>query len=338
MDNKLLISNTPHVRAKTTVRGIMIDVCIALCPSIVAAVVFFGYRAIVLVALSLFACVGSEIVFRLIKKEKFKDILRRLDFTSVVTGLLLALNLGTHILDSAIGYIMPILGGIFAVIVVKMLFGGTGKNFVNPAIVGRIFLIMSFPVAMTSGWAVTNIAAINPSTVEAGETVLSGVLSSPAQIGLTDLDLFLGTGVSGSMGETCKLAILIGAVYLCVRRVIDWKYPLIMLCTEGLVASLLGGGFGLFLPSVLSGGLMFAAVFMATDYVTTPNTTLGNIVYFFALGALTALLRYKNGSEVVSYCVLLMNFTVPLIDRYIRPRPFGYEKPRKKSDDKGAKA
>ena len=333
---KLLISNTPHIRSRVTTKGIMIDVLIALCPAAVAGIVFFGWKAAMLLILSLFACVGSEFVFRLIKKEKFKDILKSFDFTSAVTGMLLALNLGTHILDEVSGWFMPIIAGVFAIVVVKMIFGGTGKNFVNPALAGRIFLLISFPAAMTAGWAVTQISAIGASSVQAGETVLSGILASTPDYAMTNLDLFLGTGVAGSMGETSKLALVIGGVYLVVRRVIDWKWPIIYIAVEGLTASLLAGSINMFLPSILSGGLFLGAIFMATDYVTTPNTTLGNIIYFVILGVITALMRFRNGSEVVSYCIFFMNFTVPLFDRFIKPRPFGYKKPPK--EKKEAKA
>ena len=333
--DKLLISNTPHIRAKATTKSIMLDVLIALIPAALMGIVYFGIRAAVIILLCVISCVGSEVVFRLIKKEKFVGVIKGLDYTSCVTGLLLALNLGTQILDGVAGYFMPIIAGAFSIIVVKMIFGGTGKNFVNPAIAGRVFLIMSFPMAMTMGWAATSIAAIDGSSVVAGETVLSGLLSKPAQYTASNLDLFLGTGISGSIGETCKIALIIGGVYLCVKKVIDFKYPLIMIVVEGLTASLLVMDLNMFLPSILSGGLMLGAIFMATDYVTTPNTVAGNVIYFAVLGALTALLRFKNGSEVVSYCILLMNFTVPLIDRYVKVRPFGF---LKESKDKGGRS
>lgn len=332
---KLLISNTPHIRAKATTKSIMLDVCIALIPVSIMGIVYFGLKAAVLIALCLLSCVGSEIVYRLIRKERFKDVLKNLDHTSTVTGLLLALNLGTQILDNVAGYFMPLIAGVFSIIVVKMIFGGTGKNFVNPEIAGRVLLIMSFPMVTTTGWAATSIAAIGTNSVTAGETVLSGLLSDPAQYSMSNLDLFLGTGVAGSIGETCKIALILGGIYLCVKGVIDWKYPLIMIVAEGLTASLLVWDIKMFLPSVLSGGLIIGAIFMATDYVTTPNTTAGKIIYFTVLGLITALLRYKNGCEVVSYCILLMNFTVPLIDRYVKPRPFGYQKPPKKAKGKG---
>ena len=142
-------------------------------------------------------------------------------------------------------------------------------------------------------------------------------------------DMFLGTGMAGCIGETSKLALLIGGAYLVVRGVIKWQYPVIYIVLAGLTLSLFKLDIAVFLPSILSGGLFLGAIFMATDYVTTPNTKAGNYVYFAALGVLTGVFRFVSGGEAVSYCILLMNITVPLIDRYIVPRPFGYEKPQK---------
>lgn len=320
---KLIISNTPHIKSKSSTKRIMIDVLIALVPATVMGVVYFGLYALLLVALSILSCIASEVIYLLIRGEKFKDILNKFDFTSAVTGLLLGLNLPANC-----PWYIPLLGGVFAVIVVKMLFGGTGKNFVNPAIAARVFLLISFAEAMTT-WAVPSVGAIKTSTVATGATALGSVIKGERVI--SNLDLFLGTGVSsGALGETCKIALIVGYVYLLIRNVVDYK-PLIYIGVTGLMTVVLQGSFSAFLPSVLSGGLMLGAIFMATDYVTTPNTTVGNIVYFVALGLLTALLRHLKGTEVVSYCILLMNFFVPLIDRFIVPKPFGYQKPKKEA-------
>lgn len=320
---KLIISNTPHIKSKSSTKRIMIDVLIALVPATVMGVVYFGLYALLLVALSILSCIASEVIYLLIRGEKFKDILNKFDFTSAVTGLLLGLNLPANC-----PWYIPLLGGVFAVIVVKMLFGGTGKNFVNPAIAARVFLLISFAEAMTT-WAVPSVGAIKTSTVATGATALGSVIKGERVI--SNLDLFLGTGVSsGALGETCKTALIVGYVYLLIRKVVDYK-PLIYIGVTGLMTVVLQGSFSAFLPSVLSGGLMLGAIFMATDYVTTPNTTVGNIVYFVALGLLTALLRHLKGTEVVSYCILLMNFFVPLIDRFIVPKPFGYQKPKKEA-------
>jgi len=286
----------------------MIDVLIALAPAAVAGIVFFGWRAALIIALALISCVGSEVVYRLILKESFKHIVSTYDFTSSVTGLLLGINLG-----SQSPWYAPILGGIFAIVVVKMLFGGTGKNFVTPAIAGRLFIVISFGAAVGSGWLTPSIPAI-----------VSTNGSVPSLV-----DLFLGTGVMGCIGETSKLALIIGGAYLVIRGVIKWQYPVIYIVLTGLTLAVFKWDFSMFLPSMLSGGLFLGAIFMATDYVTTPNTKAGNYVYFAALGVLTGVFRVITGGEAVSYCILLMNIIVPLIDRYIVPKPFGYQKPEK---------
>ena len=305
---KLLISNTPHVRGVATTRRIMIDVLISLAPATVAGIVFFGWRAALIVFISLLSCALSEACYRLITGEKLKDIIKTYDFTSSVTGLLLGLNLGSQTPLYA-----PVLGGIFAVVVVKMLFGGTGKNFLNPAASGRIFIAVSFGSAVAGGWLKANIPAI---------IAVNG--STPSL-----LDLFIGTGVTGCIGETSKLALLIGGAYLVIRKVIKWQYPVLLIVLSGLTTALFKWDITMFLPSILSGSLILGAVFMATDYVTTPNTKFGNYVYFAALGILVGALRVFSGGEVFSYCLVLMNLVVPLIDRYIVPKPFGYEKPVK---------
>ena len=318
---KLTISPNPHIKAKDTTKRIMIDVIIALLPATVVGAVFFGFYAFIIVALSLISAVASEIVYLLIRGEKFSDIMKKFDFTSAVTGLLLGLNL-----PPTCPVYVPVLGAVFAVIVVKMLFGGTGKNFVNPAIAGRVFLLISFAEVMTT-WSSPAFASIKPSSLTTGATPLGSIIKGEYAVSV--LDLFLGTGVStGAIGETCKLALIVGYVYLLLRRVVDYK-PLIYIGATGIVTVILQGSFSAFLPSILSGGLILGAIYMATDYVTTPNTTTGNIIYFLLLGVLTAVLRHLKGTEVVSYCILFMNFFVPLIDRIIVAKPFGYKKPEK---------
>ena len=205
-----------------------------------------------------------------------------------------------------------------------MLFGGTGKYFVKPDAAGRVFLAISFPSIMLSGWLPSAIPAISSSSVTTGATILGGAIKGESELSL--LDMFLGSGMAGSIGETCKAAILIGYLYLSIRGVIKWQYPLVAVLTCGVVSALAAWNVKAFLPSMLSGGLIFAAVFMVTDYVTSPDTKLGNYIYFAFFGAVVALLRFKNESEVVSYAILLLNFVVPLIDRFLKPVPFGTEK------------
>ena len=329
----LIVSPAPHIKTRRTTRTIMLDVLIALLPASAAGIVFFGWEAAVFIAISLAGAFLTELVWYLIQHKVWtdsgilKDFFRQFDFTSLVTGLLLALCLPAQIE----AWYMPLLGSIFAVGVAKMLFGGTGKNIVNPALAGRIMLFISF-TAMTMypaanfGPIATDAANFDPS---AGSTQLGNFLSGQPM--LSALDLFLGTGVAGCIGETCKLALLVGYLYLCVRGVIKWYLPLLYIVTTGLFAMALEGGFGinLFAEAIFSGGLFLGAIFMATDYVTTPKTTLGNIIYFIALGLFTAGLRKAVGIEVVSFAIFLMNFVVFLLDLVIRPRPFGSVKTRR---------
>ena len=321
---KPLVSDSPHIRGKRTTRDIMLDVLIALLPATVVGCIYFGGAAVASIAISIAAAVVSEVVFRLIKREKIKDILAKFDLTSVVTGLLLALTLPPQA-----PWYVPLLSSVFAVVVVKMLFGGTGKNIVNPAITGRVFAFIAFQSVMVSGWIAPSIGAISPvaatgasGAVSTGATELTSMLGGN-ELSVSLLDLFLGTGVAGSIGETCKLALLIGGVYLVVRRVIKWEYPVIYIVVTGLVASAIGKDIGLFLPSILSGGLFLGAIFMATDYVTSPHTRAANWIYMALLGVVTAALRAATKIEVVSFAILLMNFFVPLFNAYLRPRVFG---------------
>lgn len=334
MENKLLtFSSSPHVKSPRTTKGIMISVCIALLPACVMGVVYFGLNAFLLLAISLISAVASEVVYLLICKKPFKQIMKDFDFTSCVTGLLIALSIG-----SQTPLYVPVLANAFAIVVVKMIFGGTGKNLVNPAVTGRIFAFMSFTSVMASGWDLPSIASlksgvsIDPTT---GATVLTNIFSNGTLPSLSTLDLLLGTGLAGCIGETCKIALLVGAIYLAVIGVINIGYPIIYVAVTGLFTVCLNGfDFNYFLPSILSGGLILGAFFMATDYTTTPNTTLGNVLYFTLLGLVTAGLRQATGIEVVSFVILLMNLFVPLIDKFVINKPFGYLKQKK---SKGAK-
>ena len=332
---QVFIEHSPHQKSSLTTRRIMLDVLIALLPASAAGIVFFGWEAAVFIAISLASAFLTELVWYLIQHKVWtdsgilKDFFRQFDLTSLVTGLLLALCLPAQIE----AWYMPLIGSIFAVGVAKMLFGGTGKNIVNPALAGRIMLFISF-TAMTMypaanfGPIATDAANFDPS---AGSTQLGNFLSGQPM--LSALDLFLGTGVAGCIGETCKLALLVGYLYLCVRSVIKWYLPVLYIGVTGLFAVALEGfDFGYFLPSILSGGLFLGAIFMATDYVTSPKSKLGNIIYFIALGLLTAGLRKATGIEVVSFCILLMNFLVFLIDLAIKPRPFGYVRRKKRKE------
>ena len=314
---KVIVSDSPHIRGKRTTRGIMLDVTVALLPAAVMGCVFFGVSALITILISVAASVATEFVYCLCLKKKPLDIVRSFDFTSVVTGLLLAMCLPSHV-----KWYVPLISAVFSIAVVKMLFGGTGKNIVNPAITGRVFAFIAFQSMMVSGWVAPTISALDGS-ITTGATQLTSILGGNGY-SVSLLDMFLGTGMAGCIGETCKLALLIGGIYLVVRKVIKWQFPVIYIVVEGFVAVCLAKfDFAQFLPSILSGGLFLGAIFMATDYVTSPNSTAGNYVYFVALGILTAVLRAATKIEVVSFAILLMNLLVPLINAYIRPRPFG---------------
>ena len=323
MANNLTYSSSPHIKNYRTTKNIMAHVCIALLPACVMGVVYFGLYALLLIALSVFSAIASEFVFNLASGKTFKECVEAFDFSSCVTGLLIAMVIGTNY-----PWYAPVFGSIFAIIVVKMLFGGTGKNLVNPAIAGRIFIFMSFQAVVTA-WLLPSIGALSGAELSAGATALENPLKG-ATIDLTNWDLFLGTGVAGCIGETCKVALLLGALYLGVLGIINLIYPTIYVVVTGLFSvALLGFDFAQFLPAILSGGLILGAFFMATDYTTTPNTTLGNVIYFILLGLVTAGLRFATKMEVVSFAILLMNLFVPLIDKFIINRPFGFVKAKK---------
>lgn len=324
--DKLVFSGSPHIKAPATTRRIMIDVCIALAPATIVGIVFFGFNALLTVLISVASAVVAELIYKLaFMRKNIKDFASEFDFTSVVTGLLIGMNM-----PPLVDWYIPVIASFFAVIIVKMLFGGTGKNIVNPAIAGRIFVFLSFGIVAANGF-------VNPiigggaegnfmQPVVASATPLGQMLAANGEFMPDNLALFLGN-VPGCIGETSALALIVGGIYLIIRKVIDFKWPLIYIAVTGLMmVALHGFNFAWFLPTILSGGLMLGAIFMATDYTTTPDTTIGNIIYFVALGLITAILRFNNGTEVVSFAILLMNLTVPLFDKYIVPRPFGYKK------------
>ncbi len=323
-NNELLVySPSPHIKNPRTTKQIMIDVCIALLPAAIMGIVYFGLKALLLIALSVASAVLSEAVYLLCCGKTVKQIIKGFDFTSCVTGLLLGLTVGTNY-----PWYSVVLGAIFSVVVVKMLFGGTGKNLVNPAIAGRIFIFMSFQ-SVVGKWLLPNISSVSNGSVETGATIIESLMNGNA-VSLSNLDLLLGTGLPGCIGETCKIALIVGGIYLVVRKVINPLYPVIYVGVTGLFAvALKGFDFSFFLPSILSGGLIIGAIFMATDYTTTPNTKLGNIIYFIALGLVTAGLREATKMEVTSFAILLLNLVVPLIDKFIINKPFGYQKPKK---------
>lgn len=310
------VSLSPHVRAKETTQSIMLDVIIALLPAMAVGVWIYGWRALLITALSIASCVICEYIFEKLLKRKVTVG----DLSAVVTGMILAMNL-----YSTCPWWMPILGGAFAIIVVKMLFGGIGQNFMNPALAARCFLLISFPVLMTSYPAVDGVSGATPLALLKG-----GEATSAAT-------LFLGT-YSGTIGETSAAAILIGFAYLLIRRVISPRIPLCIVgsCMVFVVIFGIGKGYditaGYLLTHLLGGGLIAGAVFMATDYVTAPVTKWGQVLYAVIIGFLTAFIRTCSGSaEGMSYAIIITNLLTPLIEKWTVPKPFGLEKVKKEA-------
>lgn len=321
-ESKFLVTEAPHVRARDGVRDIMLDVIIALMPALIAGTVVFGYRVAAVTAVCVGACVFFEWLWcRLVKKPSSIS-----DLSAAVTGLLLALNMPV-----TIPLWMPIIGSLFAIVIVKQFFGGIGHNFMNPALAARAFMLTSWAQAMTN-WTVP-FAKLTLGGKAAADAVSSAtplaLLKSGSYEGMpTYLNLFLGNA-SGCIGEVSALAILIGAAYLLYRRVIKMRVPLCFILTVFVITWIFGknGWFtGDALRHILSGGVLLGAFFMATDYTTTPYTPKGQIIFGIGCGIITAVIRLWGAyPEGVSYSILLMNAATPLIDRYTAPKRFGTE-------------
>lgn len=309
----LNVSSSPHVREKDNTTKIMLCVIISLLPASLFGIFNFGYKALVLILITIASCVASEWIFEKIvhKKSTINDL------SSVVTGLLLALNL-PHTLP----WWQAVLGGVFAIVVVKMLFGGLGQNFMNPALGARCFLLISFTGSMTS-FTYDGVTGATPlALLKSGESV-------------DTMRMLLGTE-AGTIGETSVIALLIGAIFLIMMGIIDLRIPGAYIVTFALFVLLFGGhGFdGNYLVAQLcGGGLMLGAFFMATDYVTSPITPAGKIIFGIILGILTGIFRIFGASaEGVSYAIIFGNLLVPLIERITVPRAFGIA--RKKGGDR----
>ncbi|MBR1408474.1 MAG: RnfABCDGE type electron transport complex subunit D [Clostridia bacterium] len=306
---KLIISSSPHLRDKTTTRSIMQDVCIALLPAVIAGILFFGYRSALIVLVAVAAAVLSELIYCKATHQKNTTG----DFSAVVTGMLLAMNL-----PASVPLWMPVVGSIIAIILVKMIFGGIGQNFVNPALLARAMLALSWATIMTKfpEPAFGNLAGVD--AVASATPLAAGGAYSIGQ-------LFLGN-IPGVIGETCKLALLLGAAYLLWKKVISWHIPAAFIGVFA-VCYLIGTGFnvGLTVSQVLSGGLILGAFFMATDYSTSPTTDLGKLIFGAGCGLLLFIFRFARGgqSEWCSFAILLMNVVSPLIERVTMPKSFG---------------
>ena len=310
--NKLMIvSSPPHIYGRDTIEKRMRDVLIALSPACFMALYYYGIRAFFTIAAAVISAIMAEYLFQ---KVTGKDVTVN-DLSAAITGLLLAFNLPPDV-----PFWLPVLGGFFAIIVVKQFFGGLGSNFMNPALAARAFLMVSFPVHM-SNWTFA------PDTVTSA-TYLAVVKENPAFMPEASAYFALLFGkIGGCIGEASAVALIAGGVYLLVRKVINWRIPVFYIGSFAVFAFLFGRtGFfsGNILFEVLNGGLMLGAFFMATDYATTPISPGGKIVMGIGCGFLTVMIRFYGGyPEGVSYAIIIMNLFVPLIDKYVRPRVYG---------------
>jgi electron transport complex protein RnfD len=314
LENRLFICSSPHLRDNVTTRNIMLDVIIALLPATIAGVWLFGLYAALVIAVTVASAVLAEYLMRLVLKREQTIS----DLSAVVTGLLLALNL-----PPTIPIWIAIVGSVIAIVLIKQLFGGLGQNFMNPALGARVMLLVAWAGRMTY-WSkpfggVDAVAAATP----------LGLLKEQGSYIVSYNDMFWGN-IAGCIGETSTFAILLGFIYLLVKKIISWHIPVLYIGSVALFTWILGPN-GIFtgdpLYHLLSGGLMLGAVFMATDYVTSPITVKGRVIYAIGCGVLTALFRlYGNMPEGVSFAIILMNVVAPLIDRYTVPVSFGGER------------
>ena len=306
--SNLIVSVSPHLTHKDSTRTIMRDVLIALIPAVIASIVIFGWRALLLTIV----CVGTAVFW----EWAFQKICKRKttigDLSAAVTGLILAMNLpvGLPLWQAAFGTLV-------AIVVVKQLFGGIGYNFANPAITARVVMLIAFAGTMTT-WAAPNFC-FGADAVSAATPL--AVLKEGGSYSL--LNLFLGT-VGGSMGETSALALLIGFVYLLCRKVISWHTPVAFIGSVFVLSLILGGDFMYAVNQVLAGGLVLGAVFMATDYATTPSTNNGRLIFGLGCGLLTVMIcQWGSYAEGVSFAILFMNILTPYISKWTRTKPFG---------------
>lgn len=324
---KLTVSASPHVRSSDTVTGIMLDVIIALTPSLIASVVLFGFRSLLITAV----CVASCVLFEFLARKIMKRDTTIGDLSAVVTGMLLAFNLPV-----SIPLWMCVVGCFFAIVVVKQFFGGIGQNFVNPAIGGRIVMLVSFSSAMTN-WTEPLVwrQGIDAETTATPLSILKSTTDTSSLPSL--LEMFLGIR-GGCIGEVCALALIIGGIYLIARRVIKPTIPLCFIGTVAVIMLIAGkGDFEFMLYEILSGGLLLGAVFMATDYATSPVTTKGKILFGIGCGLITSVIRlFANLPEGVSYSIILMNILTPHIEALTTPKPFGTVREKKKKGEEKA--
>lgn len=312
---KLVVSSSPHIRSELTTQKVMMYVLIALLPAFLVSFYVFGWSVLLITVICVASCVLTEYIIEYLLKKPITIS----DLSAVVTGVLIAFNLPVKA-----PWWLCILGSVFAIAIAKQLFGGLGHNFLNPALAGRAFLLASWPIRMTG-------LAYIPVDVTTQATPL-GIVKEGLNITLpSNMAMFLGfPGVYGAIGEISAIALLLGGLFLIYKGVISWRIPAVYLLTVFVIAFLFGEDpiFQLF-----AGGLMLGAFFMATDYVSSPSTPLGQVIFAFGCGLITMIIRKFGGyPEGVSYSILLMNCAAPLIQKYTRPRVYGKSKVKKESE------
>ena len=311
MENNLIVSVSPHVHGKRTTFNVMLDVCIALMPAAIAGCAIFGLKAAILCMVCVASCVGFEFLFTKLCGRRTTVG----DFSAVVTGLLLAMNV-----PSTLPIWQAVVGSFIAIVIVKCLFGGLGCNFANPAITARVVMLIAFTGTMA--------AAVPPMVI--AETVDVATYATPLSVlpngtlpEATLLDMFLGIR-GGALGETSAAALLLGFVYLLVRKVITWHTPVVFIGAVFALAFAITGDVTTALYYTLSGGTFIGAIFMATDYVTSPSTAKGKIVFALGCAVITTLIRFFGSyPEGVSFSILFMNILNPYIDKWTMKKPFG---------------
>ena len=309
---KLVVSTSPHIYSKITTQKIMGDVLIALAPAAIASVVFFGLKALLLLAVCVGSCVISEFVFNLAVKKKQTVS----DLSACVTGTLLALSLPA---TTTVWHC--IVGSVFAIVIVKCVFGGIGSNFANPAVTARVFLLVAFTSSVAGG-TVTN---LHSADLVAGATPLAAIKAGEVASLPSLLDMLIGNR-AGAIGETCAIALVLGGIYLIARKVINWYSPAIYIGTVFVLSLIVKQDVSIALYEVLGGGVIVAAFFMITDYSTTPINKLGKMVFAVGCGLITVLIRFWGAyPEGVSFAILLMNIVSPYIEKLCAKKPLGKE-------------
>lgn len=312
MNHLITISPSPHAHTPVTVKRLMLNVIIALLPAVAVAVCYFGLGAVIVIATAVIGCMAAEYLitrFMLGQKTSLGNL------SALLTGLLLALNV-----PSNLPVWIVLIGCVVAIGIGKMSFGGLGCNIFNPALVGRVFLLLSFPVAMTS-WPLPGVNMTNYTDATTGATILGQLkqgLISPSDVSL--MDAAIGN-IGGSLGEVGAIALIIGFIYLLATKTITYHIPLSIIATAAVFSALIGQNVGV---ELLSGGLLLGAIFMATDYVTSPMSKSGQVLYGCLIGIITIVIRQWGAyPEGMSFAILIMNGVTPLINRYMKPRKFG---------------